>query len=767
MVQRQFGPVRGAGVQITELEGDKPIQPGALGVTAYAGVFEKGPVGELIFAPNKTNFLKKMGSYLEDSLAPDAALDFFDVGAGAGSLWMLRVTDGNEAQAELPLFARRTNSTPMGLLKAKNGGRWGGKENRTSDDYAAPTDLTNITLDTGILTFKTDEWKGGYVEFDIVSNKRYPIIGNTNTGLISVAVDATMFDDHVTAGAGNQRYYLVLENEDKQLSVEIADGEENGTTEFKISVFVDGALAATYANLSTDPSSGRYWVKVINDDGSNDEIEAVDLFTGQHLADVRPANAYGEILAITPTTLDAIIHEFIVNSPIGLGDPTLVLGTTNDAMLAQKITITMTTPLAGTAVSDKFGDLGIVTLGTLFDPPAAAGGALPNKWAPPFTATAGGTPLVATDTLVLIYEPFVSDALIGGFVFPDKPNARTTRFRIAGNDHNTITAVDGSDMTVDGAPGDEFLVTFRDEFSGGRDGIADLVDADYNSQAWDTTLSPFTELFGKNQGLVKFATPGVTSVAVQKAGAAWAFARNYQYRIEIPANITTETGAEDFINNQVGRNNYIVAAFPSFGDIADPTGGAGTRLTTLTGQIHGREAAYARDFDGYHKAAAGVDAVLPKVLSIPTADRVLDEEFLNPIGIQIIKKNKGNFVIWGDRTLFVDTEWKWKHQREQMSYYEHVLQESFDWIVFAINDPVTEKSALTALRSFFLPEFRKRALRGEDFDDAVLLKIDSENNTDLTRAQGDLFADILLRLADTVERFRIRIGKQGLFEASV
>jgi hypothetical protein len=766
MAQRVFGPTRGAGVQITELEGDKPIEPGALGPTGYAGVFEKGPVGELVQASTKTSFLKKMGTYIDDGLAPDASLDFFDVGAGAGSLWLVRVTDGNELQSEITLLARRTLRTPMGTLKAKNGGRWGGKEKRFTADMALAGDLTNITLDTGLSTFTTDELKGGFIELDIVSNTRYPIIGNDNTGIVSVSVDATMKDDWTTAGSGNLRYYFVLDNGVKALSYEVLDGEENPTTEFKLNIYVDGVLTNTYPDLSTDPDNARYWVKTINDDGSNDEVEAVDLFTGQHLADVRPANHYGEVLTVTATVMNAVIHNYVVTSPGG-GDPTFVLGTTTDAMLEQKITITMSTATEGTAVSDRFGALGTVTLGSLFDPPAAAGGADPNKWAPPFTVTAGGSPLVGTDVLTINYKPFLTGALINGFLFPDKVNARTSRFRIVGNDHDSITVADGSDLTVDAVPTDEFMVQFLEELSGGRDGNADLVDADYNAQAWDTSFSPFVQLFGKNLGLVKFTTPGVTSVAVQKSGIAFAFAKNYQYRVEIPSNVTTESGAEDFINSQVGRSNYAVASFPSFGEVADPTGGAGLRLTTLSGQIHGREAAFARDFNGYHKAAAGLDAVLPKVLKIPTGDTILDEEFLNPLGVSVIKKNKGNFVIWGDRTLFLDSEWKWKHQREQMSYYEHVLQESFDFIVFSINDPVTEKIAITALRSFFLPEFNKRALRGESFEDAAIIKIDSENNTTLTRAQGDLFADIMLRLADTVERFRIRIGKQGIFEASV
>jgi len=72
------------------------------------------------------------------------------------------------------------------------------------------------------------------------------------------------------------------------------------------------------------------------------------------------------------------------------------------------------------------------------------------------------------------------------------------------------------------------------------------------------------------------------------------------------------------------------------------------------------------------------------------------------------------------------------------------------------------------LRAFFLPEFAKGAIRpraGKGFEDAVSIKIDADNNTELTAAAGDLFADIAVRLADTVERFIIRIGKAGIFES--
>lgn len=758
MAQKRFGPIRGAGVSVTELEGEKTIEPGALGWAGYGGIFEKGPVGEMVRLSNKSSFLKKFGSYIDDSLAPDACIDFYDNAAGAGGLVLIRVTDGNELAAERTLYGRYGSLlVPMGTVKAKNGGRWGGKEKRYTDDLSAIGDLTEITLDTGSSAFAEDQWKGGYVELSAVPNSRYPIVGNTNTGIISVEADQTMLTDH--GGGGDLRYYLVMENEDKAVSVLIEDGEEKPSTEFALSTYVDGAFVKKYPNLSTDPTSGRYWVDVINEDGANDEIEVVDLWTGAHVPAVRPANHYGVIDTVTATVLTAVIHDFTINSPVAGGNPTFALGTTTDEMVADKITITMTSPTAGDAVSAKFGALGTVTLGTLFTPN--------NKWSPPFTVTAGATPLAIGDTLVLNYKPFVPDQLIGGKCYPDKVNAAKVKFRIVDNDHDSITVADGSDMTVDGAPLDEFLVEAPLPLANGRDGNAGVGDPEYNQQLWDVDLSPFNRLKDKNMGLVKFATPGVTSTAVQKSGVAYAAAKNHQYRYEIPSNKVTENEADTYINDTLGRNDYAVVSFPSYGYVVDPVDGADgkLKLVPLTGQVQGREARISNDYTGYHKAQAGIEATLPKILKLPTGDAILDEEILNPLGINVIKKKRGNFILWGDRTLWLDPAWKWKHQREQMSYYEHVLQESFDWIIFMINDAVTEKLAHTALRSFFQPEFVKRAIRGENLDDAAKIKIDAENNTDATRANGDMFAEIKLRLADTVERFNIIIGKQGIFDS--
>lgn len=148
-----------------------------------------------------------------------------------------------------------------------------------------------------------------------------------------------------------------------------------------------------------------------------------------------------------------------------------------------------------------------------------------------------------------------------------------------------------------------------------------------------------------------------------------------------------------------------------------------------------------------------------------TTDVEIDGEFANPRGLNPIRKRQGNFVLWGDRTLQADDpEWTFAHQRWTMSHYENTLLENLDVFTFKINDPQTQSDAKVVLIAYFKPEWAKRALRGDKFEDACIIKIDAENNTPATMALGDMHASISLRIADTVERFIITIGKQGVNE---
>ena len=781
MAQRRFGPTRGAGTAIIEKEGEKSIDAAALGWAGYAGVLEKGPTDKLIIAPNKKSFNKQCGSYIDDSLLPDCCEDYYKLANGAGGLLLQRVTDGNEQQAWAVLHNRDYNTgipTAMGKIKSKNGGRWGGKAQKwfgAVTDDPAPTTLEVTHPGAVDWNFTTDQLKGGYFQVEGMDNITLDIVGNDesidDTVLIHFPADVdvqALIVEHSPTGEA----YMWLENEGKSISYIIGDGEEKPDEEFSLAIYVDGAFVKKWGNLNTNPTSPRYWVNIINNDGANNEIEVEDLWTGAHTALTRPANFMFGPDDIVANVINIVPAVQQIASPTG-GNPSAAPGTFTDDIVWQKVTVTMTSPTAGDVEIEfmdgswESGPGMSCTLGTLFDPSTGAGGAVLNKWLMPWTITAGATPLVAGDVITLWFFPPVKDSMIGGRLYPDIIDQKNLFYNIIDNDATSITVTAGVDLEVVVPSPVPFRVEYAEELQNGRDGIADLVDADYIN-AWDTNTSLFNRIVNKNMGLVKFATPGVYEEAIQKAGAAYANAKNHQYRYEVPSDvITNEILAKEVVNDILGRNDFAVLAFPSYGYVVDPfdTGDGKRKLVPLTGMIHGREARIAADYDGYHKAQAGEDATLPAVLDIPTGDAVLDEEILNPVGIQVIKKVKGNYIIWGDRMLNVDPTWKWKHQREQMSYYEHVLQENFGWIIFSINDSVSDRMALAAMRSFFYPEWVKRALRGDNFTDAAIIKIDEENNTDATRAAGDKNAEVSLRLADTTERFIITIGKQGIFES--
>ena len=162
------------------------------------------------------------------------------------------------------------------------------------------------------------------------------------------------------------------------------------------------------------------------------------------------------------------------------------------------------------------------------------------------------------DTITIPIMPLEVSKLVGGNLLPDTSDFRI-KFPIVSNTASTITVKTGSTMLDDAAVGDGFSVEYIRELGGGYDGIAAVVDSTFET-AYDTGTSPLRSLRGKNLGLIKLATPGVTASAVQKAGVAFAGSQNWQYRYEIPANITSEDAADEFVTDTLGKNDFAVLA---------------------------------------------------------------------------------------------------------------------------------------------------------------------------------------------------------------
>lgn len=883
MAQRRFGPTRGAGVVVVEKESQKTIEPAALGVTAYTGVMQKGPVGKAFRCGTKTEFFFRSGRYIPESLLPDSAVDFFDEGSGAGELWCNRVTDGNEKKSQLTSYNRQSVKGSVALFEAGNGGRWAGKK-RILIDEIDTVSANLLTLANPPVDLKEDELVGALLRLANVPGKSFKVVSNDEDGNLVFASDVNLdVDEGASAG---DLLSLQLTNEGAALGVYITDGTDNPTEEFQVQVYlVEGGIftrVKTYDNLSMDPTAARYFLKVINDDSDSDFLLKVDdLFTGTVNASVRPANYFSQSNTLTDTILTFNVSQMVVSSVQGasaksssedLGASIIedVLTLTNTAAGARSdetftqagqpadsetISIggqaftfktVLTSPAVDTEIligadAEETLDNALAVINTFSQTPGSSlydlifaekddantlhiyaqtagvagdsialvssatnwtataanlSGGVDQTWSvasekmaflSPGTLTSGvayaklnefglGFTLVDStrnsakefaigDVIRVEIQPLEANALVGGFLLP-KASLFREKFEIISNSANSITVKTGSTMLDNAVAGDDFRVEYIQQLGGGYDGIAGISDIHYLN-AYDTGTSPLKSLRGKNLGLVRMATPGVTSTAVQKAGAAFAESQNWQYRYEVPANITSEQAAEEYINETIGRNDFAVGAFPSYIKVTNPVG-EGLKLVSATGSIHGEEAKFARDFDGYHKAAAGIDAILSKALALPDGleDKALDEEFLNPVGLQIIKNKEGNFIIWGDRTLGLDPAFRFKHQREYLSHVENTFLENFDFIIFALNNRETREQLKSTFIQYFTPEFAKGAIVGDSLSDAAQIKIDDENNPPSETTAGNLNAEIGLRIVDTVERFIITISKLGVTEST-
>jgi len=881
MAQRRYGPTRGAGTVIIEKESEKAITPAALGVTAYTGIMEKGPIGKLFRATNRTEFLFKGGNIISESQLPDAALNFYRLSGGAGEIWFNRLTDGSEKKASLTLKNRLDQKSDSVKVYAGNAGRWAGKKIQPLIDEYASVTATTLTLTNVPSDLEDDELVGALVKLKAVAGKSFQVISNTSAGVLTFASDVDLVQE--IDGSADTLFSVEMSNDGKSVGVKFRNGLANPSTEWSVDVYlIEGGVATlqkTFEDLSSDPDADNYYVDIINTDSMSDYLISVeDLETGLPSADKRPANISSVSESLTATVLSAKIYDLFNNSVnfavselenLTLGaevvkdavtltcsvagsraTETLTFGALpddNDTIVINGFTITFKTVVADPTNEVLIGGTAEATLDNLITflsnlnstdhallykiifaekssastieayaynagldgnailLSSAGGGNEPTfgganlsggvdqvfdyvsakmPFATGLTVTTGqaftspndfgfGFTLKdisgdstktfdVGDTIIIEMSPFEVNGLVDGMVYPnvDKPRHK---FLIQSNTVDSITVKTGNDMTTDASSGDKFRVEYIQELEGGYDGIANIDDLDYET-AYDTSSSVLKNLRGQNLGLVKLATPSVTSTAVQKAGVAFAESQNWQYRYEIPYNISEELDAEEYVNDTLGRNDFAVIAWPSY--IKVSKSGGGLKLITATGAIHGLEAKYARNYDGYHKAAAGIDAIISNALALPDGfENQKDEEFLNPIGINVLKFKEGNVVIWGDRTLSLDPAFKFKHQREYLSHVENVLLENFDYVIFALNNKETREQLKSSFIQYFTPELAKSAIVGDSLQDAINLKIDDENNTPLTEANGDLNAELSLRIVGTVERFIITIGKLGVTES--
>jgi len=128
---------------------------------------------------------------------------------------------------------------------------------------------------------------------------------------------------------------------------------------------------------------------------------------------------------------------------------------------------------------------------------------------------------------------------------------------------------------------------------------------------------------------------------------------------------------------------------------------------------------------GVWKAPAGVETGLLGVASLNADVDDVDQDALNPKGVNCIRKLPGfGPVIWGARTLSTKAkpEWRYVPVRRTAIYIERSLFNGIQWAVFEGNDHLLWSSLRTNIASFMDGLFRSGAFQGEKASDAYFVR---------------------------------------------
>ncbi|MFZ3003979.1 MAG: phage tail sheath C-terminal domain-containing protein [Undibacterium umbellatum] len=194
--------------------------------------------------------------------------------------------------------------------------------------------------------------------------------------------------------------------------------------------------------------------------------------------------------------------------------------------------------------------------------------------------------------------------------------------------------------------------------------------------------------------------------------------------------------------------------------IYNPIAGANVPIPP-SGPTLGRYA-YTDTNVGVWKSPAGVDdgALLTAVL-LDQSISDSDQDQLNPEGINAIRNfiNYGN-VIWGARTLALNTEWTYISIRRLFIYVEQSLKQSLQWVVFEPNDQTTWSSVTRDVTAFLTTLWQQGGLFGATAQEAFFVTCDASNNPPNTRMLGQMFIDIGLAPVYPAEFVILRMSQK-------
>ena len=219
--------------------------------------------------------------------------------------------------------------------------------------------------------------------------------------------------------------------------------------------------------------------------------------------------------------------------------------------------------------------------------------------------------------------------------------------------------------------------------------------------------------------------------------------RDRFYIADVPETVIEPNHAKIFVRDDLkaSKGRDYAAIYYPWVNMVDPIGTvSNVRRVPISGHMAGM---YAR-IDGRRgvwKAPAGLEAGLAESNSLLYKVTDVDQDTLNPIGLNCIRQFPGaGIVSWGARTLGVKTapEWKYVSIRRTAIMLRKSIYNGIQWAVFEPNDEPLWASLRLNIGAFMNGLFRAGAFQGQKVSDAYFVRCglgDTMTQADIDRGQ--------------------------------
>lgn len=500
------------------------------------------------------------------------------------------------------------------------------------------------------------------------------------------------------------------------LRVELFPGVRYPMTHFGVKVYFNNSLAINIPDASLDPADELFVEALVNNANIAHKvgnknyysyITCENLWRSAYLTsesnDVRPFNGAGKVLALNQQRIysigefdyEASVNHLIYLNPYARSRSTMRIKKAQAPVMVEGTVSSNGATVTGTDTNF----MSVFSNGDfIYDP---------------HSETAREIRLVKSDTELV---------LVSQFPVPLPP---LTEVKKAG-----YLQVDrGIDLAQATQIGQPFIVSFPEQLKGGADSnSAAILPYDY-AKYYDVDSNLIGRaLAGKNLGLVRLSTPGVSLIGVVRQAILYCERNALEYRYEIP-DYLSPAPAESFVNDDIGRSPFATVCYPSYGYISNPLR-QGIRMIPLTGDVIGLESYYASTNKGYHVPAAGVDASLTRILSLPYEIEPGEEASLTRVGIQPIKTLFGMPVVWGAEQPTNDPVYTFIHVRRIQSNFVRVFLEALPLLrmLFRPNQPDLANQLVMIVNSYMREQYRRGVFNNYlTYDEAVKIRVEAPN----------------------------------------